>query len=96
MKKKLSRSNSGANYSNTSCSCGRHFGIGTWTGEHRAAVYAWYRDYYTIGYTKERQAYLTSWEASHGHQEPNMHCTIKGEEDGYFHQAMQRKDQNSV
>jgi hypothetical protein len=52
-------------YDKIPCSCGRHFGLGVWTAEKRALVYAWYRDDFRKGYTPEMARWLASWQRFH-------------------------------
>ncbi len=61
-----------SSYDKMTCSCGKHFGVGMWSAEHRAKVYAWYREVYKQGYDATRFNWLTNYEREHGYQTPNI------------------------
>jgi hypothetical protein len=48
------------------CNCGKHHGVGQWTAEDRAAVYASIRKQMPKILTDLQKYYLESWEAIHG------------------------------
>lgn len=55
------------NHDKIPCSCGKHFGLGVWTVEKRAEVYAWYRDKQRKKYTPQMAAWLAGYQRFHGY-----------------------------
>lgn len=46
--------------------CGMHAGVGNWTAEDRAAIYARTRDKLPALHNGQQQEYLNTWEQMHG------------------------------
>lgn len=59
-------------YDDVPCSCLKHYGIGNLTAEKRAQTYAWYRDKFPQGFSREKQEWLAGYQREHGHQESNI------------------------
>jgi len=59
-------------YDNVACTCGKHYGSGGWTAQHRAKVYAWFRDRYPQGLDSDRREFLASYQREHGQQVSNL------------------------
>lgn len=49
------------------CTCGDHHGVGQWTPEKRAEVYARMRDKLPAFFAPHMAQYLGSWGKNHGH-----------------------------
>lgn len=62
----MSSMNFGYHGNGLACTCGRHEGVGDWSAERRAAVYARQREKLTSLMQPHMWEFLESWEQTHG------------------------------
>lgn len=73
------------------CDCGKHHGVGEWSPQKRAAVYARQRDQLPDYYFPHQKAYVESWESEHGKIEYILEWTelkVKAKEPKKYQQAV--------
>jgi hypothetical protein len=72
------------------CACGRHWGVGEWTPERRAANYKWQSQRMPHIMNENQIAYLKSWEKQHGIVLYRM--DVVGKNDGSMNKRDKGKD----